>query len=108
MPSKHPRMKLSHDEEIFLRHWVYDEMHYQDGSGAAKRLQVEHRVAPADMAILVAAAIPDPAEQENVGDGPPPSENPIWPWPDHALVARIAEARLILESRNPHRLRSVS
>ncbi len=26
-------MRLSRDEEAFLRHWMYDEVHYQDGPG---------------------------------------------------------------------------
>lgn len=29
MPSKRPLMKLSRDEELFLLHWMYDEVHYQ-------------------------------------------------------------------------------
>ncbi len=27
MPSKRPLMRLSRDEEVFLRHWMYDEVH---------------------------------------------------------------------------------
>ena len=57
-------MKLSPEEELFLRQWIYDEAHYQDGQGPAKRLQLERRIPPADMALLIAAAIPDPAAQE--------------------------------------------
>src|SRR5262249_27868816 len=72
MPNKHPQMKLSHDEEIFLRHWIFDEMHYCDGQGPAKRLQIAHRVRPADIAVLIAASIPDLAEQEAIAHGPPP------------------------------------
>ena len=49
MPNKHQPMKLSRDEEIFLRHWIYDEAHYRDGTGPAKRLQREHRAIPADL-----------------------------------------------------------
>ena len=41
MTNKHPPMSLSHDEEMFLRHWIYDEAHYMEGVGPAKRLQVE-------------------------------------------------------------------
>jgi hypothetical protein len=36
MPNKHPQMKLSHNEEQFLRLWMYDETHYRDGNGPAK------------------------------------------------------------------------
>ena len=71
MPSKHPPMKLSRDEELFLRHWIYDEAHFQNGAGPAKRLQVEHRVVPAELAALIAAAIPDAAEQQNAATTPP-------------------------------------
>ena len=28
-----PLMKLSRDEELFLRHWMYDEVHYEEGPG---------------------------------------------------------------------------
>ena len=41
MPSKHPPMRLSREEESFLRHWMYDETHYRQRAGVAKRLQVE-------------------------------------------------------------------
>jgi hypothetical protein len=99
MPNKFPRRRLSPEEEIFLRHWVYDEMHYQDGQGPAKRLQVEHRVAPADIALLVAAAMPDRTEQEAAGLGPPPAEPPTWPWSDDACRNRVAEARSLLAQR---------
>lgn len=101
MPSKPPRMKLSRDEEAFLRHWMYDEFHYQDGPGPAKRLQLAHRAIPADLAVLIAAAIPDPEEQEGAGLGPPPAEPPAWPWTEAALRARVAEARAALASGPP-------
>src|SRR5262245_31714469 len=61
MRTKHPPMKLSPEEMHFLRHWMYDEMHYQEGSGPAKQLQREHRAISANLAVLIAAAIPDPA-----------------------------------------------
>src|SRR5262245_7638920 len=99
MPNTHPRMEMSRDEELFLRHWMYDEVHYQEGSGLAKRLQLEHRAVPADLATLIAAAIPDLAEQEAAGAGPPPAELPTWPWSEEALSARLAEARLALAAR---------
>lgn len=101
MQNKHPLMKLSRDEEIFLRHWMYDELHYQDGQGPAKRLQVEHRAVPADLAVLIAAAVPDPAEQEAAGLGPPPAEPPIWPWSEERLHSRLSDARAVLSTVAP-------
>ena len=96
MPNKLPLVKLSRDEELFLRHWMYDEVHYQDGRGPAKQLQLRHRAAPADLATLIAAAIPDPADQEAAGVGPRPAEPPTWPWSEDALRARLDEARTAL------------
>ncbi len=96
MPNKRPPMRLSRDEEVFLRHWMYDEVHYSEGQGPAKSLQVQHRAVPADLAVLIAAAIPDLAAQEAAGIGPPPAEPPTWPWPDDALRSRLAEARIAL------------
>jgi hypothetical protein len=93
-------MKLSPDEEAFLRHWMYDEVHYQNGAGMAKRLQLQHRVPPADLAILIAAAIPNLAEQESAGLGPPPTETPTWPWSDATFRARLADARAALAERH--------
>lgn len=96
MPNKHRRMKLSREEELFLRHWMYDEAHYQDGRGPAKELQVRHQAVPADLATLIAATFPDLAEQEAAGIGPPPAEPPRWPWPGDALRDRVAAARSAL------------
>lgn len=96
MPKKSPLMKLSRDEERFLRHWIHDEAHYQDGVGPAKRLQVQHRAIPADLATLIVAAIPDPADQEAAGLGPPPAEPPTWPWSEREWSERVAEARTVL------------
>jgi hypothetical protein len=89
-------MKLSRDEELFLRHWMYDEVHYKDGPGPAKRLQLQHRAIPADLAVLVAAAIPDPLDQEEAGGGPPPVEPPTWPWSEKTWQKRVVEARAFL------------
>jgi hypothetical protein len=91
-------MRLSRDEEAFLRAWIYDEAHYQDGVGPAKRLQVQQGVKPADLAVLVAAALPDPAEQEAAGLGPPCTEAPAWPWTAETFRQRLAEARATLSS----------
>jgi hypothetical protein len=93
-------MKLSREEELFLRHWMYDEVHFRDGAGPAKGLQLQHRAVPADLAVLIAAALPDLAVQQSVGEGPPPSEPPAWPWPSaEALRSRIAEARSLLDAQ---------
>jgi hypothetical protein len=101
MPKKLPLMRLSRDEELFLRHWIYDEAHYQDGPGAAKRLQLQHRAIPADLALLIAAAIPDPVDQEDAGLGPPPVEPPRWPWSEAAWRERVSAARAALADRPP-------
>jgi hypothetical protein len=93
-------MRLSREEESFLRHWMYDEVHYHDGECPAKQLQLQHRAVPADLAVLIAAAIPDPAEQEAAGLGPPPAESLAWPWTEEALRARLVEARSLLARRN--------
>jgi hypothetical protein len=99
MPNKHPRMKLSPEEERFLRHWIYDEVHYQTGSGPAKELQLLHRATPADLAMLIAAGLPDPNEQEAAGKGLPPREPPVWPWDDKTFHDRLLEARTVLMDR---------
>jgi hypothetical protein len=93
-------MRLSRDEEIFLRHWMYDEVHYREGQGPAKRLQLQHRTVPADLATLIAASLPDPADQEAAGQGPPPSEVPCWPWTEDSLRRRLIEARSVLTGRS--------
>lgn len=91
-------MSLSPDEAFFLRRWVYDEAHFRDGVGPAKRLQVERGVTPADLAALVAAALPGLADQEAAADRPPAGE-PTWPWGDDALRGRLVEARAVLAGR---------
>ena len=99
MPNKHPLMRLSREEEVFLRHWMYDEAHYQDGLGPAKRLQLEYQAIPADLASIIAAAVPDLTEQEAAGLGPPPAEPAEWPWTEESLGRRLAEARLALAGK---------
>jgi hypothetical protein len=99
MLKTHPPMKLSREEELFLRHWIYDEAHYQNEPGRAKRLQVEHRIRPADIAVLIAAAIPDPQAQEDASVSRP-AEPPCWPWSHDDFRRRLAEARSILGSRD--------
>jgi hypothetical protein len=74
---------------------MYDEVHFQEGRGPAKQLQLEHHAIPADLATIIAAAMPDLAEQESAGltagSGPP-----IWPWSEDRLRARVDEARAAL------------
>jgi hypothetical protein len=89
-------MRLSRDEGVFLRHWLYDEVHYGEGPGPANPLQVQHQAVPTDLAILIAATIPDPADQDAAGLGPPPAEPPARPWPGDALRVRLADARAAL------------
>ena len=96
MANKRPLLKLSRGEALFLRRWMYDEVRYGEAEGPAKRLQVQDGAIPADLAVLIAAAVPDPADQEAAGLGPPPVEPPVWPWPGDALRARLADARAAL------------
>jgi hypothetical protein len=98
MRNKQTLMKLSPEEEHFLRHWMYDEMHYQTGSGPAKRLQREHQAISANLAVIIAAGIPDLAEQWAAGVGPPPAGPPVWPWSKAAIETRLAEALALLEN----------
>ena len=93
-------MKLSREEEIFLRHWMFEEVNYRDGPGPAKRLQFDHGVNSSELAALIAATIPLPAAQEVAGAGPPPAEPPIWPWSVESFAARLSEARSVLEQRS--------
>jgi hypothetical protein len=92
-------MRLSPEEETFLCHWMYDECHYQQGAGPAKRLQLRHRAIPADLATLIAAAFPEAGDQEAAGFGPPPARPPTWPWAGDSFAARLAEARALLAQR---------
>ncbi len=97
-------MKLSREEQLFLRHWMHDEVHYQDGTGPAKRLQLQYGAVPADLAVLIAAAIPDISEQDVAGKGPPPDEPAAWPWSVDGFRARVAEARAALASISRRRI----
>jgi hypothetical protein len=75
---------------------MYDEIHFREEQGPAKRLQPQHRAISADLATLIAAAIPDTAEQEAAGLGPPSAEPPRWPWSEETLRVRLSEAQAIL------------
>ena len=89
-PKKPPRMEFLPEEVRFLRHWVYEETHHQEGP--AKHLQLLHRVVSDDLAVLIGAAFPDPAEQQSAGIGPPPTEPPVWPWSDRDFQVRLEVA----------------
>jgi hypothetical protein len=99
MPNNPPLMKLSRDEEAYLRHWMYDEVHYAEGVGPAKRLQIQHGATPAELATLIAAGIPNPADQEAAGHVPTPAVAPEWPWSGNSFQARVRDAQAILASR---------
>jgi hypothetical protein len=94
-------MKLSREEEIFLRHWIHDEWHFREGTGPAKRLQVAHEVRPFELALIIAASMTEPGEQESAAEGPPPAEPPVWPWPGDSCVRRVEEARELLGAPKP-------
>jgi hypothetical protein len=92
-------MKLSREEEVYLRHWMFDEVHYAEGPGAAKRLQVERGVVPADLAVIIAASFPDLSEQRAAGEVPPSGVRVTWPWTDETFQRRLCEAYALLKSR---------
>jgi hypothetical protein len=79
---------------------MYEETHYREGPGRAKRLQLRHQAKPADLAALIAAAFPDLAEQEAAGMAPRPPDVPVWPWSQDAYPARLEEARAHLARRS--------
>jgi hypothetical protein len=93
-------MKLSPEEDLFLRHWMFEQFHYEMGPGPAKRLQLEHRAIPAQLSILIAAGMPDPADQKSAALGPPPAEAPEWPWKEEEFAARLTEAHAALATKN--------
>ena len=99
MPNTYHPMKLSLEEEAFLRRWMYDELHYQEGVGPAKRLQVQHGAIPADLASLIAAAIPASADQEAAAQGACADTPPTWPWTNEAFLSRLRQARAYLADR---------
>jgi hypothetical protein len=107
MQNKLPLMKLSPEEETFLRQWMYDETHFHERLGPAKRLQVQHQVTPVDLATLIAAAIPDPLEQI-AGFASQPTEPAAWPWTPETFRARLNEAREVLAERARQRFRPPS
>lgn len=103
MRNKLPLMKVSSQEETFLRQWMYEEWHFEEGRGPAKRLQLEHKVIPENLATVIAAAIPDTHEQLRAAVGPPPPEPPVWPWTAASFQCRLEEARALLKLREQDR-----
>jgi hypothetical protein len=93
-------MRLSPEEERFLRRWIYDEAHFLEGTGPAKRMQVAHSIVAAEMAALIAAGMPGVAEQEAAGLGPAPPGPCTWPWSDETWSQRLATARAVLADRH--------
>jgi hypothetical protein len=108
MPKMHPSMKLSLEEESFLRHWMFDETHYRDGPGLAKKCQIAKGVTPADLATLIAAALPDPADQSTAGKSASTAGPPVWPWSEQSFRARLHEAQEILAERDHVRTSKMS
>ena len=102
MPKTHPRLTLSPEEELFLRQWMFDEVHFEEGQGPAKRQQVTQKVRPAELSLLIAAALPDPAEQEAAISEATRSACPTWPWSVQSFQDRLGEAQAILASRRSH------
>src|SRR5436305_3974826 len=102
MPKTHPRLTLSPEEELFLRQWMFDEVHFEEGQGPAQRLQVAQGVRPAELSLLIAAALPDPAEQQAAVSGGTRSACPTWPWSAQSFKDRLGEAQAILASRQSY------
>jgi hypothetical protein len=94
-----PHLTFSPEEGLFLRQWMFDEVHFEEGQGPAKRLQVAQGVRPAELSLLIAAALPDPAEQQAAVSGATRSACPTWPWSAQSFQDRLGEAHAILASR---------
>jgi hypothetical protein len=102
MPKTHRRLTLSPEEELFLRQWMFDEVHFEEGLGPAKRLQVAQGVRPAELSLLIAASLPDPAEQQTAVSRATRSACPTWPWSVQSFRHRLGEAQAMLASRQSH------
>src|SRR5262249_22830083 len=93
-------------EQQFLQAWMHDELHFRQGTGPAKRLQPVHEVKPADLAVLIAAWLPDPNEQFRRAEEPLP-DTLEWPWQRHEeFEARLHQAKAELALRNRLRART--
>jgi hypothetical protein len=78
---------------------MFDEVQFEEGQGPAKRQQVAQEVRPAELSLLIAAALPDPADQEAAVARASPSACPTWPWSVQSFQDRLGEAQAILASR---------
>ena len=98
MRNKHRQMKLSHEEDNFLRHWIHDEAHYEEEVGCGQAPSGPALYRPGGPRNYYPAAIPDLNEQEAAAFGPPPVEPPVWPWSDESFRSRLDEAKGTLAS----------
>ncbi len=96
MPNTPPLLRLSPDEEEFLRRWIYDEAHYDSGTGQEKLLQLENTAIAAELGLLIAAGMPDPKAQLAASLEPPSARQITWPWTKEQLRVRVEEARAVL------------
>jgi len=94
MPNKSPPMKLSREEEGFLRHWMYDKTHYQDGPGPAKQFCIEQPL----LTWPPSLPLPSPTwtTRKLPASGPRLMIPPMWPWIGDTLRTRIFEAQAAL------------
>ena len=54
---------------------------------------------PADVAVVIAAEMPDLEQQWAAGLGPPPKVRPLWPWAEAEWAERVREARRCLAGK---------
>jgi hypothetical protein len=94
-------MNVGVAEEQFLQAWMHDELHFREGTGPAKRLQRAHQVMPFDLALLIAAWLPDPNEQFQRAEEPLPEAPVEWPWQTpRKFETRLRQAKEELALRN--------
>src|SRR5262245_38640807 len=98
MPNKHLRLRLRASAETFLRHWLFEDIHHPEERGLAKKLQVAQRVTAAELAVLIAAGLPELVDHDTTGQARPPVSNPVWPWSEESFRLRLTEARMLLKA----------
>lgn len=100
-------MDLTSGEAQFLQAWMHDELQFREGTGPAKQLQRAHQVTPFDLALLIAAWLPDPNEQFRRAEEPSPDPSPEWPWQtQEEFETRLRQAKEELALRNQSPARS--